>query len=62
MEFIKKYNIDDMGKTKIKQGIEVLGKYKIGKEIASGGYGSVYICENNPDKVIKVELVCRSPE
>ena len=51
-----------MGNTKIRDGTVVLGKYELGKELSSGGYGSVYLCKNQPDKVIKVERVMRKPE
>ena len=61
--FVKKFNIDDIGKTKIRDGEYVIkGKYKVGKELAAGGYGIVYECENMQDLVIKVEPVGRSPE
>ena len=60
--FIKKYCIDDIGKAKIRVGTTVMNKYVVGQEIAFGGFGTVYACENFPEKVIKVEPVSRNPE
>ena len=62
LNFLDKYNLGDMGKTRIRDGTVVLGKYELGKELSSGGYGSVYLCKNQPEKVIKVERVMRKPE
>ena len=62
IEFITKYHINDMGKTRIQDETVVFGKYKLGRELCSGGYGSVYECSSHPDKVIKVERVQRRPE
>ena len=51
-----------MGPTKIREGTMVFDNFEIGKELNSGGYGKVYECKNDPDYVIKVETVHRSPE
>ena len=70
----QKYKLDDIQSIKIKEGTEVganfldigLGKpstkYIIGKELCAGGFGAVYIAQNDPEKVIKIERVgIRSP-
>jgi len=62
LEFIDKYKLSDIGKTKIREGTVVLKTYEVGNEINAGGYGSVYQCINEPEKIIKVEAVMRNPE
>ena len=60
--FNSAFRIDDIGPTKIREGTLIMGKYKLGPELAVGGYGAVYLCDSHPDKVIKVEVAERSPE
>lgn len=63
LEKLEEYK-DCIGKEhKIKEGAEVCDKkYKLGKFLAQGGYGRVYECENQKDKVIKIEIVARPKE